>query len=349
MNNKGELSKSDIKNNRIYLDENTSELFKQFVNQKIKIVDQDDCEFFFDVTKHWHERKHSSIYYLNQTNDFIIQWDLKEGDSLSFKYDIDSFTVDITKKSHSDVPKETTNSFPEAVAIDEKSKTDVLCTISQTYQSAVDEYRNTFVRNSYLPTKASQSSIVINGFTERNLTFNFCHSYLKENPNAIVWQEIPINSVNRQHVDSIIIDKDKDWVFFIEAKRLYDLTHFELLLKDLERIKELHSNIPLPPKHPTNKAIILLADHYFNGESKKKKDKDEIYDLFFSGQHVTVDPEIQNDHPGLKEINSTKINNVDIKDPSIEILRENNYNISVGDDLVYTIFCGVCFIDEMEK
>ena len=355
MNNKGELSKSDIKNNYIYLNESASDLFKQFVNQKIKIVDQDDCEFFFDVKRSWHKKKHSFIYYLYQTKDFIIQWDLKEGDSLSFKYDIETFAVDITKKGDSHVPKETSNSLPEAITIDEKSKTDILSTISKTYQSVVNEYKNTFNRQYYLPTKASQSSLVINGFTERNLTFNFCHSYLnldlnlKRDPKAIVWQEIPINSINRQHVDSIIIDND--WIIYIEAKRLYDLTHFELLLKDLDRIMEFHSDIPLPPKPPKNKAIVLLADHYFNfnGESQKKKDKEEIYDLFFSGQNVNVEPEIIKDHPRLVDISSAKIRKVEIEKPSIEILRENEYNISVGDDLVYTIYCGVCFLDEMEK
>lgn len=349
MNNKGELSQSDIKNKYIYLNESASDLFKQFVNQKIKIVDQDDCEFFFDVKQSWHKKKHSFIYYLYQTQDFIIQWGLKKGDSLSFKYDIETFTVDITKKGGSNIPKETSNSLTEAITIDEKSKTDILRTISQTYQSVVNEYKNTFNKKYYLPTKASQSSLVINGFTERNLTFNFCHSYLslKRNTNAIVWQEIPITSANRQHVDSIIIDKD--WIIYIEAKRLYDLTHFELLLKDLDRIKEFHSDIPLPPTHPKNKAIVLLADHYFNGESKKKKDKDEIYDLFFSGQNVNVEPEIIKDHPRLADISSAKIRKVDIKEPSIEIPRENNYNISVWDDLVYTIYCGVYFLGEIEK
>ena len=339
----GKLSNSDVKLNFnfITLEEKDRGLFKPFVNQKIRIVDQDDYEFYFDVTRCNRQLR------LYHTKDFVNQWNLKAGDVLSFNYnsDICSFTVDV--KGIGQERKETSNSLPKTVTIDEKNKTDILSTISQTYQSVIDEYNNTFVRNCYLPTKSTQSSLVINGFTERNLTFNFCHSYLKRKPNAIVWQEVPIHSVNRQHVDSIIIDND--WIIFIEAKRLYDLTHFELLLKDLDRIMKLHSEIPLPPKHPTNKAVVLLADHYFNGESKKKKDKEEIYDLFFSGQHVIADPEILNDHPGLKEINSTKINKVDINDRSINISRDNNYNIGVRDDLVYTIYCGVCFLGETEK
>ena len=314
-------------------------------------MDQDDYEFFFVV-----KRYNNGQLFLTQTQDFIDQWDLKEGDEIQFKFDdiIESFVVDIIKKKgHGQEKKEVSNT--NITSIDEKSKTDILSTISKTYQSVVNEYKNTFNRQYYLPTKASQSSLVINGFTERNLTFNFCHSYLnldlnlKRDPKAIVWQEIPINSINRQHVDSIIIDND--WIIYIEAKRLYDLTHFELLLKDLDRIMEFHSDIPLPPKPPKNKAIVLLADHYFNfnGESQKKKDKKEIYDLFFSGQNVNFEPEIIKDHPRLADISSAKIRKVEIEKPSIEILRENKYNISVWDDLVYTIYCGVCFLDEMEK
>lgn len=347
--NNGKLSKTDVKYNKIYLDESTCALFKPFVNQKIKIVDEDDCEFFFDVNWRFSNRKNKLSLVLSQTKDFIIQWDLKEGDVLSFKYnsDICTFTVDIMKSGNSQVLNGTSCSYPDITPIDEDSKIKLLKIIAQTYQSVVDEYRNTFIENSYLPTKVARSSIAINGFTERNLTFNFCHSYLKHNSNTIVWQEIPITSVNRQHVDSIIIDND--WIIYIEAKRLYDITHFELLLKDLERIKEFHTGIPIPPGPTKNKAIVLLADHYFNGESKKKKDKDEIYDLFFSGQNVNVEPEIIKDFPRLADISSAKIRKVDIKEPSIEIPRENNYNISVWDDLVYTIYCGVYFLGEIEK
>ena len=346
----GKLSNFDVTKNHIVLEESIRNLFEGFVGHTIKIVDEDDYEFFFEVQ----EKKDKSQLLLYQTQDFVDQWKLKKGDIIQFKYDdkIESFVVDIIKKKGYDQEKKEVSNT-NITSIDEKSKVELLRIVSQTYNSVVEEYRKIFEEKCYLPTKASQSSLVINGFTERNLTFNFCHSYLnldlnlKRDPKAIVWQEIPINSINRQHVDSIIIDND--WIIYIEAKRLYDLTHFELLLKDLDRIMEFHSDIPLPPKPPKNKAIVLLADHYFNGESQKKKDKEEIYDLFFSGQNVNVEPEIIKDHPRLADISSAKIRKVEIEKPSIEILRENKYNISVWDDLVYTIYCGVCFLDEMEK
>ena len=338
----GKLTNSDVTRNFIVLDKSVHGLFKHLVEHRIKIVDQDDCEFFFDVKRY----KNGQLF-LTQTQGFIDQWNLKESDIIQFKYDdkIESFVVNIKKNDSGQNKKDRSSS--NTASIDEKEKLKLLSTISETYTSVVGEYRNIFNTKCYLPTKVALSSLVINGFTERNLTFNFCHSYIKKHPNAIVWQEIPIKNVDRQHVDSIIIDND--WVIYLEAKRLYDIAHFKLLLDDLDRIKNLHPDIPLPPEHPTNKAIVLLADHYFNGESKKKKDKEEIYDLFFSGQNVNVEPEIIKTHPILTDISSAKIRKVEIKDPSIKILRENKYNISVWDDLVYTIYCGVCFLDEMEK
>ena len=338
----GKLTDSDVTRNFIVLDKSVHGLFKHLVEHRIKIVDQDDCEFFFDVKRY----KNGQLF-LTQTQGFIDQWNLKESDIIQFKYDdkIESFVVNI-KKNDSGQKKEDTLSSNTA-SIDEKEKLKLLSTISEAYTSVVSEYSNIFKTKCYLPTKVALSSLVINGFTERNLTFNFCHSYLKKHPNAIVWQEIPIKNADRQHVDSIIIDND--WIIYLEAKRLYDIAHFKLLLDDLDRIKNLHPDIPLPLEHPTNKAIVLLADHYFNGESKKKKDKEEIYDLFFSGQNVNVEPEIIKDYPRLADINSAKIRKVEIKDPSIKILRKNEYNINVWDDLVYTIYCGVCFLDETEK
>ena len=60
--NNGKLSKTDVKYNKIYLDESTCALFKPFVNQKIKIVDEDDCEFYFDVNWQLSNRKNKMSY-----------------------------------------------------------------------------------------------------------------------------------------------------------------------------------------------------------------------------------------------------------------------------------------------
>ena len=229
-------------------------------------------------------------------------------------------------------------------SIDEEKREKLLKTVSDTYQAVVNEYERIFLTNCYLPTKTSPS-LIINGFTERNLTFNFCHSYLSQHHNAIVWQEIPIKGIDRQHVDSIIIDND--WVIFLEAKRLYDITYFESLLSDLQRIKVFHSYIPLPPKHPKNKAVVLLADQYFHGDtSKGEKYKTNYYDNFFTSNDIIKMPEIDKlSKPLRKDID--KISNIRCKFEPITISK-NNYNINkinITKDIYYTIYCGVYFIE----
>ena len=231
-------------------------------------------------------------------------------------------------------------------------KENILKAVSETYQSVFENYKNIFLDNSYLPTK-KHTSLGINGFTERNLTFNFCHSYLEKNQNAIVWQEIPFNSddFKRQHVDSIIIDNDNKWVIYLEAKRLYGITHFELLLEDFRRIKNHYSNIPLPKEcHPTHKAVVLLADHYYHGECKGKMYKDNYYDNYFFGKDVIELPEISKKHSNLKGlIDSNKIQNI-IDDIDVKpITLRGKYNINIKDEIKYSIYCGIYFIDELEK
>lgn len=225
--------------------------------------------------------------------------------------------------------------------------------IKKTYVSVVDEYHKTFIQNLYLPTKVANSSLVINGFTERNLTFNFCHSYLKLNPNAIVWQEIPIKNKDREHVDSIIIDKD--FVIYLEAKRLYSLDHFKSLMKDFNRIKNDCKDIPIPrTKEPfKSKVVVLLADHYFSGKCKRKEYKEKYYDNFFTGQKNDDLSKIINKDTDLsKRIDVPIINGVcnDTQDIQfIKIPKEYKFNIDIDNDIVYTIYCGVCFLDGLES
>lgn len=111
-------------------------------------------------------------------------------------------------------------------------------------------YFNILRTQKYLPTRDQI------GFTERNLTFYFCHHYLEQRisnmNNLIVWQEMPLNKNERQHIDSIIIDKDNDKnevsFFYIEAKRVYDKSFINgdksSLGKDRERIEKKYMNIP---------------------------------------------------------------------------------------------------------
>lgn len=228
-------------------------------------------------------------------------------------------------------------------------KEELLSIITKTYISVIRNYNDIFNEKGYLPTK-EHSSLGINGFTERNLSFNFCHSYLSKRSNAIVWQEIPIN-VDRQHVDSIIIDNN--CVIYLEAKRFYNLKYFNNLLEDLNRIKNPNSETPLPKDYnPDHRAVVLLADHYYHGVCNAQKYKMDYYDNYFTGQNVKELPQkIREKDPKFadewtKNVESAKISIVsnDIKDSTIKI-NGNKYNIDIKDEIVYTIYCGVCFLD----
>jgi hypothetical protein len=79
-----------------------------------------------------------------------------------------------------------------------------------------------------------------NGFTERNLTFNFSHNYLRQSPNAIIWQEVPLVKCGgkREHFDTLIIDNENKSILIIEAKRLGTDAKYNSVQNDLTRIKE---------------------------------------------------------------------------------------------------------------
>lgn len=79
------------------------------------------------------------------------------------------------------------------------------------------------------------------GFTERNLTFNFCHEALCLNENLIVWQEAPFAN-KKEHLDSIIFDDDNKALYIIEAKRLGAKDAFGSIDHDMERLEGLLSS-----------------------------------------------------------------------------------------------------------
>lgn len=338
----------DVLNKRIYLEEKVHSLFERYIGQEVRIVDNDGCEFFFCVEKN--KKKNQLFLFQKQSKrkqkktkedkdkDFFGLLVLDESDEILFDCDDehDCFVVNIKEKTSSN-----------SASIDEDEKIKLINAIYKVYKSVGNKYINIFDTNRYLPTKVSSNSI--NGFTERNLTFSFCHSYLSRNHNAIVWQEIPINSPNAQHIDSIIIDNKNDRVIYIEAKRLYDVHHFKYLLDDLKRIKKQHLDIPLPPNHPSKKVIVLLADHVCDVKKDEKKDEKVFYDKYFTGQKGIDLPKInEKKYPNLAKklssmIKSDRISAICDQTQTITIFGE--YNISIEKEIKYTIYCGVYFIE----
>lgn len=76
------------------------------------------------------------------------------------------------------------------------------------------------------------------GFTERNLTFNFCHEALCLNENLIVWQEAPLSN-KEEHLDSIIFDDVNKSIYIVEAKRLGAEGAIFSIKNDMERLEDL--------------------------------------------------------------------------------------------------------------
>ena len=266
----GKLSETDVTTKIIHLDNNVRGLFESYKKgETVKIVEKDSgCVFSFKVKGgqliQENSNKNKKKTLKDKDKDFFNLFVLEKGDEIIFNRgnEKDCFVVEIKEEKGSNI-----------VSMDEHKKEQLIDVISKTYTSIINEYDRIFNTEQYLPTKASRYSI--NGFTERNLTFNFCHNYLnlikqeqEENPNAIVWQEVPINNTNGEHIDSIIIDKYNNWVIYLEAKRFYDIHHFKYLLDDLKRIKKKHSDIPLPydsnPESPLKKVVILKSASNLN-------------------------------------------------------------------------------------
>lgn len=119
------------------------------------------------------------------------------------------------------------------------------------------------------------------GFTERNITFNFCNAFLKKSndENLIVWQEVPIKNNNDEnysgHFDSLIIDDHNHKLFMIEAKRLNETKKIDSINSDLVRIKNKWSSINFGEKDDRKtylKYLLILVDIWMpNGKESKTK------------------------------------------------------------------------------
>lgn len=110
-----------------------------------------------------------------------------------------------------------------------------------------------FLKNNFCMSIASKGRF---SFPERNLTFNFCSSYLKNTSSqngsdVFVWQELRIkNASKRGFVDSMILDlrNGVNSLVFIEAKRIANggstvnkqkLRKLEALEADMKRLRDL--------------------------------------------------------------------------------------------------------------
>lgn len=331
--------------------------FFEIDSDYVTIIDKDDWQFVLHLSKSENDNYNltglSDFYEYNKfkVNDSVnlIPNDIKNGVFfLEDKNTTDKNTVnEIASNNNSEQISDT--AYVQTIG-DSNSLTEIKKRISKVYSELLNNYKKIFVDSKYLPTKKTSSSILINGFTERNLTFHFCHQYLAQSENSLVWQEVPIWKENRQHIDSIIIDNDLKTVYYIEAKRFYGINHFEKLLDDLKRLVKENDNIPLPCNSNSNRLyykriIVLLADvFYHDTESLYYKDKKNCYDKFFNGEEIDSNDR----YKGIKE-QTEQIRFDRIAMDSIESLTipksENPYNckpceLKLENDITYNIYCG---------
>ncbi|SHM25310.1 hypothetical protein SAMN05720467_1085 [Fibrobacter sp. UWB7] len=127
------------------------------------------------------------------------------------------------------------------------------------------------------------------GFTERNLTFNFCSQYEQlwnekssHEHNLVIWQEVPICNEGKlgEHIDSLIIDND--CVYLIEAKRLNGTDKIASIKSDIKRLKNVAIGKLEINKIPQNVKmfLIVLVDFWLPRLSANQKNKNKLRESF---------------------------------------------------------------------
>ena len=185
-------------------------------------------------------------------------------------------------------------------------KTDnVYSFVKEIFDNMCNSYQRIFGNPDFLPTNDKDNNRAT-GFTERNLTFNFCHSYLELNERGVIWQEMPIIGQSHQHIDSVIVHSDT--LLLIEAKRLHSPYHFEELTSkpshrttrqhrtnpygDLHRLQTYYKDIPIFDKQKYKACYaILLADFLIqrsNNKQTKIEDYHSFYKEYFDNQEYKV-------------------------------------------------------------
>jgi hypothetical protein len=131
-----------------------------------------------------------------------------------------------------------------------------------------------------------------NGFPERNLTFNFCSSFLKiwmkasDKEDLIIWQEAPFihgeNQDKKKHFDSLIIDDQNNELYLIEAKRLRSKGKKMSIESDLNRLRSEWKNIKFDreERKKYKKYILILTDFWLPYGKRKSKVKNDLINWF---------------------------------------------------------------------
>ena len=272
---KKKLSNSDVKYYRISINSKYRDCF--LGHQKV-IIDSNEYNIFDS----------GSSIYITGLCMLHKQYNAQEGTQIELTPDGEN-RYKIKYLNGTDCSKKKSNckgtSYAASNSKDiDKLRADVIGNVVEVLNKMQESYHGILVDQKYLPTRGKI------GFTERNLTFYFCHHYLelrKDNlSNIIVWQEMPLESDenhdnHRQHIDSIIIDKHDNEIdlFYIEAKRIFNPSFVDnreksSLQNDYDRIIENCKLLPgyseLGNGSEIHHHMVLLAGLEIFEEQKEK-------------------------------------------------------------------------------
>ncbi|MGN1095523.1 MAG: hypothetical protein ACI4QR_03970, partial [Eubacteriales bacterium] len=108
--------------------------------------------------------------------------------------------------------------------------------MTNNFDLVFDEYKNKYTKilGKLYPSKNST------GFTERNLSVNFSKSYESICPDAVTWFEFQFGEKNDLHLDALIVNREKNEIFLVEAKRFSSPEKkIHEVAKDIERINAI--------------------------------------------------------------------------------------------------------------
>ena len=146
------------------------------------------------------------------------------------------------------------------------------------------------------------------GFTERNLTFNFCSTFynIADDDKLIIWQEVPIKNSDaskKEHFDSLIISRKEKTIYLIEAKRLGYRGKIESMRTDFDRMKKKWKNINIDEDVKTySKYAIIIADIWIpHNDERKRKTKESLLSEFKNIFNKSVQYEVTTKNGPLTE------------------------------------------------
>lgn len=146
------------------------------------------------------------------------------------------------------------------------------------------------------------------GFTERNLTFNFCSTFynMADDDELIIWQEVPIknnDASKKEHFDSLIISRREKTIYLIEAKRLGHRGKVHAMEIDFDRMKKKWKNINIDEDAKTySKYAIIIADIWIpHNNERQKKTKEYLLCEFKKSFNKSVQYEVTKNNGPLTE------------------------------------------------